>query len=563
VRYQAIATSPLAPALVLALASCSGAATSTSTLPIQGPAGSPHLSIGSSPRRSHPACGPSGCTTDWDSFGFDLQRTGFNPDESTVGVSNVGSLSEVWRFNVGSTMVHEPVYAYGVKVKRVPTNILYAGSNWGSVIYAINAETGAIIWQRNVPHAMYKCGSSTSQFSIGETPAIDRGKSLIYVADGHNQVHAYDLATGHQASGWPLAIADYRHGDHNFMHGGMTYNPANGLLYVVTGSTCDISPWYGRIVAINTNGPSIADTFYTMSGGPTQGASGAGVWGPGGGSIDPATNDVFIATGNADTKHGASQHADFAEQVIALSPDLTTIVGNNYPTNIPSDPGHDDFDFGATPLLFQPSGCPPLLAAVNKSGMFELYDESTISNGPIQYIAMSVPTDDANFVGVPAYDPDTGYVYVGLPSNEGIYQPGMAAFSMASNCTLNPTPAWSASFGPDETPRSPISIANGVLYISNSTDDTEFAFNAATGAQLWQLSLPSWGRVGTVIANGMVYVSAADGTITAWAPAGSAEKLRKKAVRSAPIPFHPWKPFSPWIIPPTNVPAARELERLR
>jgi PQQ-like domain len=333
------------------------------------------------------------------------------------------------------------------------------------------------------------------------------------------------------------------------------------LLYVVTGSTCDISPWHGRIVAIDPSGPSIVGTFFTMSGGPSQGDSGGGIWGPGGASIDPTTNNVFVATGNADTTNGASQHASYAEQVIELDPTLSTVIANNYPTNIPSIPGDDDFDFGATPLLFQPYGCPPLLAVVNKSGMFELYDEDTISSGPIQDIAMSVPTDEANFVGVPAYDPDTGYVYVNLPSTEGIYQPGMAAFSVTSYCTLNPTPVWSASFGPSGTPRSPISIANGVVYVSNYTDDTEFAYDAATGAQLWTLSLPSWGTVGTVIANGMVYVSAADGTITAWAPAGSdAKKLRKNAVPSKPIPFHRWTRPSPWGIPSTNVPAAKELE---
>ncbi|MFZ0032356.1 MAG: PQQ-binding-like beta-propeller repeat protein [Candidatus Cybelea sp.] len=561
-RYRTISTWPLYTALLFALASCGGATSGINpATALQGQG---------THKGNRPACAPSGCTTDWASFGFDLQRTGYNPYESSVGVSNVGSLQKVWAFNVDSTMVHEPVYAYGVKVKRVPTNILYAGSAWGSIIYAINADTGAVVWQHTVPHALYTCGGTTpSQFSIGETPAIDRGKNLVYVADGHNQVHAYDLATGRQHAGWPLTVANYRNGDHNFMHGGLTYNPANGLLYAVTGSTCDISPWHGRIVAIDTTGPSIVGTFFTMSGGPSQGASGAGIWGPGGGSIDPSTNNVFVATGNADTKHGASQHASYAEQVIELSPTLSTILANNYPANIPSVPGDGDFDFGATPLLFQPSGCPPLLAAVNKSGMFELYDESTISNGPIQYISMSIPTDEASFIGVPAYDPETGYVYVGLPSTQGVYQAGMGAFSIASNCTLNTTPVWSAAFGPDgsktgnQAPRSPISIANGVVYVSNYTDDTEFAFNAATGASLWTLSLPSWGNVGTVVANGMVYVGAGDGTITAFAPAPSASKKRKKAVRSAPIPIHGWTPFTPWGRPPTNVPAARELERLR
>lgn len=517
---------PLYAAVLSGLTSCVG-----------GPNGTPPISSVQTssaryiaPQYTRSGCRVHGCMTGWRSFGYDLQRTGYNPLEATVGTNNVGTLQAVWTANVGSEMVHEPVYANGVVINGVPTNVLYAGSAGGRTIYAINAATGSIIWQHRVAVSYYSCGGGQSQFSIGETPAIDPGKNLIYVADGRNEVHAYNLATGMQRQGWPLRIADYQ-GDHNFMHGGLTYNRANGLLYAVTGSTCDISPWYGRIVAIDTTGPSVTGKFFTMSGNSHQGTSGGGIWGPGGASIEPATNDVFVATGNADTKQ-QKQNAGYGEQIIELSPNLGTILANNYPPEIPSIPGYGDFDFGATPLLFQPSGCPPLLAAVNKSGIFVLYDRRSISNGPVQAIAMSIPTDSADFTGVPAFDPVTGYVYVGLPTTEGIYRPGMAAFAMASKCTLNPTPVWSQAFGPEgsqayDTKRSPISIANGVVYISNDAGDTEYAFDASTGAQLWTTSLSGSGDIGTVIANGMVYVSALDGTITAWAPSASAARLRK------------------------------------
>ena len=231
--------------LLLGLAACGGghAPVTPAVLTVQAALRAP----------KHHGCTGGSCATDWASFGFDLERTGFNPNESTVGVNNVGSLEKVWVFDVGGTMVHEPVYAYGVSVKGHATNIIYAGSAYGSTMYAINAETGALVWKRPVPFATFKCGSPL-QFSIGETPAIDRQKNLLYFADGHNQVHAVKLGSGKEASGWPITIADYKR-DHNFMHGGLTYNPANGLLYAVTGSTCDISPWYGRIVAINTNSP--------------------------------------------------------------------------------------------------------------------------------------------------------------------------------------------------------------------------------------------------------------------------------------------------------------------
>jgi PQQ-like domain len=258
-----------------------------------------------------------------------------------------------------------------------------------------------------------------------------------------------------------------------------------------------------------------------------------GIWEPGGASIDPSTNNVFVATGNADTSKGAAQNSGYAEQLIELSPTLGSILASNYPPNIPQINGDDDFDFGATPILFTPYGCPPMVAAVNKSGMFELYDEGSISYGPIQYLAMSIPSDKADFVGVPAFDPVTGYLYIGMPATEGIYRPGLAAFSIQSNCTLNPMPVWSAEFGPDgkhlhgtQTQRSPVSIANGVVYVANYSFKTEFAFDAATGALLWSVPLSDFGNVGTVIANGVVYVSSRDGNITAWAPPGSRAKKK-------------------------------------
>jgi outer membrane protein assembly factor BamB len=239
---------------------------------------------------------------------------------------------------------------------------------------------------------------------------------------------------------------------------------------------------------------------------------------------------VFVATGNTDETDPKnvvdgvkSQSAGYGEEIVELSPDVNTVIASNYPTNIPSITGDDDFDFGATPLLFQPPGCPMLLAAINKSGMFELYDRASIGSGPVQYIQMSISTDTGDFIGVPAYDPVTNYVYVGLPATEGIYQPGLGAFSIASNCTLNPTPVWSAAFGPDGastssgTERSPLTIANGVIYVGNASGDTEFAFNAATGAELWSIGLSSSAVDGAIVANGIVYVDASGGAITAWA----------------------------------------------
>jgi glucose dehydrogenase len=287
------------------------------------------------------------------------------------------------------------------------------------------------------------------------------------------------------------------------------------MLYVETASTCENPPWYGRISAIDTTTHTIAGTFY-----PEQGHSGGGIWGYGGASIDPSTNNVFIATGNADTTKGARQNAYYAEQVIELSPDVTSMIANNGP-ELP--PGGDDLDFGATPMIFEPPGCSPLMAAINKSGTFFLYKRSDITAGPTESIQMSIVSDNGDFIGIPAYDPVTNYVYVEQPATYGIYKPGVAAFSISS-CKLDATPVWHAEFGSDgahsgdDTTRSPITIANGVLYISDYDTKVSYAFNAATGAKLWASPADIGSVVGPIVVNGNLYIGTSKGTLTEWSP---------------------------------------------
>jgi outer membrane protein assembly factor BamB len=466
---------------------------------------------------------------DWDSYAYDLQRSGYNPNEKTVGIQNVGSLAKLWTAQIGDHAMREPVLANGVTIGSTAVNVLYSGSGGGAALYAINAATGATIWKDTEPSQVLPCQKSTLPFSVEATPAIDRIKNLIYFSDGTSNVHAVDLSTGKEQAGWPITLATDT--VHENIHGGMTYNPANGMLYAVTSSLCDFYPWHGRIVAINTKTASIVGTFFTVSGTSTSGGSGGGVWGAGGASIDPGTNDVLIATGNASVENGQAENAGYAEHLVVLTPDLSKIVGANYPPNIPGG-SLTDLDFGSTPMLFEPPGCPEMTAALNKSGMFELYDLASLekSENPVQGIQMSIASDTADFQGTPAYDPVTNYLYIALPTTFGGYKPGLAAFSIRSTCTIDPTPVWYAAFGPDgattpdQTERSGLTIANGVIYVGSGPGDMVYAFNAATGAELWSTNPGGRAKPATIVTNGVVYVSADDGEITAWAPSPSPDR---------------------------------------
>lgn len=67
-----------------------------------------------------------------------------------------------------------------------------------------------------------------------------------------------------------------------------------------------------------------------------------------------------------------------------------------------------DADFGATPVIYQPPGCPTLAAAVNKDGYIHLLkadDLSTRNSEPLAHAAGGI-------LGVPAYWPSGNMLFV-------------------------------------------------------------------------------------------------------------------------------------------------------
>src|SRR5205823_10473356 len=137
----------------------------------------------------------------------------------------------------------------------------------------------------------------------------------------------------------------------------------------------DISPYFGRTLEIDVATHQVVKRFYP-AGPPSGGVSGGGIWGPGGASVDPSNGHVFVATGNALTN---PESYLYSEDVVELSSGLR-VLGANYPGLTGGD-----VDFGATPILYQPAGCPTMqVTAKNKSGVLVVYDEGNLNAGYTQ-----------------------------------------------------------------------------------------------------------------------------------------------------------------------------------
>jgi outer membrane protein assembly factor BamB len=171
-------------------------------------------------------------------------------------------------------------------------------------------------------------------------------------------------------------------------------------------------------------------------------------------------------------------------------------------------------DFGATPILYQPPGCAPMVAAKNKTGVLVTYERGNVSAGPAQRLQVA-DISDWQFNGIPAWSDSTHLLYISnsSDSNSAGTKHGMVAFSVNANCKLHL--AWQTTVGPNFASVSPPTVAGGVVYYGDGPDGELLAFDALTGTQLWSSGSIIGGAIygAPAVVNGRVFVGAWDGKL--------------------------------------------------
>jgi outer membrane protein assembly factor BamB len=444
------------------------------------------------------AWGGEASAAGWPTFGFDVQRSGFNSGEKALGAATAPALVERWVATVGGQINAQPLVA-GSRV--------FVGTEEGRLV-ALDERTGAVVWQRFVgvtrPGPMYGCPAYPEQaFGITGTPTIARG--VIYVAGGDAKVHAFTLATGGRVPGWPVAVARRRY---EHVWGGLTL--WRSMLYAVVASYCDQPPYAGGVVAVDVRKPRRAARWRVTGDGP-RAPDGGGVWGWGGVSVEPRTGDVYAATGNALARHQDYGHA---EEVVRLSRELR-VKGSNDPFG---QKELDDQDFGATPTLFRAPGCPPQLAALNKHGEMFIYRRHAIGRGPVQRLRIARPSDagDLALLGQPAYDPARRTLYVVSPTDgpDSRFHRGLLAFHVNHACRL--TLAWNTPAGVTALTSAPV-VANGVVYFATGGTGEVRAVTARDGQPLATLRLGAPAFAAPTPVDGTLIAADYDGRVHLYA----------------------------------------------
>jgi outer membrane protein assembly factor BamB len=182
-------------------------------------------------------------STDWTTFGFDKQRTGYNPDETVLGAGNAGSLRQSWSADVGGPILTQPTVATGVALAGGRRDLVYVGTLDG-VVVALDRTTGRPVWTRQLASAPTGCDNPARLGVVG-TPTLDRSAHVLYLTAADGKLHALDEATGAERPGWPVTITTRPQLEFVYTSPLLL----GGSLYVETASNgCDHGPTAVRVL---------------------------------------------------------------------------------------------------------------------------------------------------------------------------------------------------------------------------------------------------------------------------------------------------------------------------
>src|SRR5438034_903167 len=201
------------------------------------------------------------------------------------------------------------VYAQPLYIEGGPNGPMIIAVTESNNIYALDAVTGTVIWQRNVGPPVTSglpCGN-ISPLGITGTPVVDlASRSLFFDAliDGTTKKHfiySLNVDTGTTNAGWPVDV------NATAMYNGILFTSlvqedrgalalVNGIVYVpYSGYDGDCGMYHGWVVGVDINNPSNVGAWATT-------ALKGGIWGHSGVASD-GTN-MFVITGNTSGTNG-------------------------------------------------------------------------------------------------------------------------------------------------------------------------------------------------------------------------------------------------------------------
>lgn len=483
-------------------------------------------------------------------------RTGLNPLETTLTLSNVNSASfgKLFTLTVDGLVDAEPLYLSAVPISGSGTHNLLIVATEHDSVYAFDADTGSQIWHITALKSGEttsddrNCSQVTPEIGITSTPAISRpagSNGVIYTVamskdssgNYHQRLHALDATTGNELYKGPIDIAAKFPGSGDNSSGGFViFDPAqykersgllllDGMVYLTWASHCDIRPYTGWVMGYN-RATLAQETVLNVTPNGNEGA----VWGAGAGlAADPYGNIFFLdANGIFDSTLNASgfpSSGDYGNAFIRLTSKGGLAVADYFEMDNGQQESDADQDLGSggailLPTMKNSSGTTLELAAgagkdnnlyvVNRNSMGKFNPNS---NNMYQELSGALP---GGIWSMPAYF--DGRLYFGA-----VGQPILAFQFKAARLQATPVAQTVTTFGyPGATPSiSSNGSKNAIVWATENTNPAVLhAYNALNLQELYNTSQATNGRdqfgagnkfITPMIINGKVYVGTTTG----------------------------------------------------
>jgi hypothetical protein len=365
-------------------------------------------------------------------------------------------------------------------------------------VYALNAITGNIIWQRNIgapSTAGQPCGN-INPLGITSTPVVDLATRSLFVAGmttpdnnatKRHLIFSLNVDTGTINPGWPASVEGLTSGNATFSSIIQNQRGALGIVgdrvYVPYGGHFgDCGAYHGWLIGVKMTDPTDRIGWATRSIGGS--ATGAGSWAVGGVASD-GTNP-FIATGNTFSTGGVWRGG---EAIIKLQPGpIFSGATTDYwaPTNWASLDSTDTDLGGTGALLVDVPGATPsqLTVAFGKDRNAYVMNRNNLG-GVSSAIAQANGVSSSAIIQAPATYRTSQGTYVAFRGSSII---GALRINPTNPPTI--TSAWTAS-----------QAGRGSPFVT-TTDGTNNAIVWAVGSESTHRLMGWDGNTGAVVFNG-------------------------------------------------------------
>jgi hypothetical protein len=323
---------------------------------------------------------------------YDNARTGANLQETILTPANVNAATfgKLYTVHTDGQLYAQPLYVSNLAIAGGTHNVVFLASMLNSV-YAIDADTGAVLWTQNFGSPIIPDDVEIDQnivwstrIGILGTPVIDPATNIMYFvsgsqpADGALQfgfnLNAIDITTGEPVHGSPVNIAaSYSTPDlvAPLVFSARKQNPrpglalGNGNVYIGFASHEDQAPYHGFVLAYSTS--TLAQTAVYSD--TTIGGLG-GIWSAGQAPTIDSAGNIYISTGNGSFGPTPNKLIQTGNSFIKLSPSLQLL--DYFTPHNSAILNSGDQDLGSSGLLLIPNTT--YLLGGGKQGILYLSD---------------------------------------------------------------------------------------------------------------------------------------------------------------------------------------------